>query len=158
MSNTRLVSLWLDNEESLYREVQSAAETALENACENETHATTARNEAVEELAVTLEEIVCRSMPCEKGLWGDLITSALQSVDFEDIARDALADLQIWGLYSSDSEDAQLFTSADAAREHLMAMCPESVDPEGEISSRIEEMQPGATVCIEGTEYTLAVS
>lgn len=150
--------MWIANEEPSYRHVERLADAALQDAVDDESHATTARNNAVEALALQIEEFVCESMPCAKGMWGELIQSALDSVDFEDIARDTLFDRKIYAVYSSDAEDAQLFTDEDLAREHLLGMVEPESDPEGIKALRIQEMGFGSPVDIEGTEYTLGVS
>lgn len=158
MSNTRTVWLWLSSEEPSYRHIEAMAKECLEQACDNESHATTARNEAVERLAEIIEDHVCQDMPHGKGMWAELISSALLAVDFEDIARDWLADFKIYSVFSSDSEDAELFTDEDLARECLLDKVGPESDPDGAKACRIQDMQPGSTVNIEGTEYTLGVS
>ena len=158
MNNTRTVSLWIASEEPSYRHVERLADAALQDAVDGESHATTARNNAIEALALQIEEFVCESMPYVKGMWGDLIQSALDSVDFEDIARVILSDRQIYSIFSGDCEDAQLFTDEELARDRLLDMVRPESDPEGVKALRIQEMQPGSTVNIEGTEYTLGVS
>ena len=158
MSNTRTVWLWLSNEEPSYRHIEAMAKECLEQACENESHATTARNDAVERLAAIIEDHVREDMPNAKGMWGELISSVLQAVDFEDLARDWLADFKIYSVFSSDSEDAQLFREEDLAREYLLERVDPESDPEGLKACRIQDMHPGSTVDIEGVEYTLGVS
>lgn len=158
MSNTKTVWLWLSNEEPSYRHIEAMAKECLEQACENESHATTARNEAVERLAEIIEELVREGMPIAKGMWGELLNSTLQSVDFEDLARDWLADFKIYSVISSDDEDAQLFTDMDLARGCLLENVDPESDPDGAKACRIQDMQPGSKVSIEGTEYTLGVS
>ena len=158
MPNTRTVWLWLSNEEPSYRHIEAMAKECLEQACDNESHATTARNDAVERLAEIIEEHVREGMPDASGMWGELISSALHSVDFEEVARDWLADFKIYSVFSSDSEDAELFTDEDLARECLLEKVDPESDPDGAKACRIQDMQPGSTVNIEGTEYTLGVS
>lgn len=158
MNNTRVVKLWIANEEPSYLHIEALATEALEQACDNESHATSARNDAIEALASQIEEFVCESMPCVKGMWGDLIASALQDVDFEEVAKDILDDRRIYSVFSSDSEDAELFTDEDLARQHLLEKLDSAADPEGELIASIEILQPGQTVCIEGTDYTMVVS
>ena len=158
MSNTRTVWLWLTSEEPSYRHIEAMAKECLEQACDNENHATTARNEAVERLAEIIEECVYESMPKTDGMWGELITSTLHSIDFEDIARDWLADFEIYSVFSSDDEDAELYTDLDLARKCLLEKVDPESDPDGAKACRIQDMHPGSMVSIEGTEYTLGVS
>lgn len=155
MSSTRHVSLWLQNEEASYKYIEELATECLQQACDNESHATTARNDAADALALHIDGLVCESMPVAEGMWGDLISSALASVDFEEIARDWLADRQIFSVFSSDDEDAELFTEKDHAIQCLLDRVPE--DCEG-LAAKIQNLEPGMTVSIEGTEYTLGVS
>lgn len=116
---TKVVELWLDSDRGLNKQAQALAVEALEHACNNESHAGAARGDAVEALASDIETLCCADMPCVKGVWGDLISHALQEVDWEDLARDLLSDKEIWSVFSSDKEDAELFTNQEKALDFL---------------------------------------
>lgn len=155
MTATRTVILWLDSEEPSYREAVSLANEALKQACDNESHARTARNDAVEALASNLEDFVCASMPCCKGLWGDLVSHALAAVDFEEVAKHYLEDLEIWAVHSSESEDADLFTSKEDARDHLAGMLDDDNTMHAGPFLKLTKLEAGESVEIDGVTYTL---
>jgi hypothetical protein len=156
--NTREVQLWLDNEEGSYREAVALAEEALQIACDNENHAPTARSNAVDALADDLRVLVGHSMPDVAGMWGSLIRSALNDIDFEELAKHYLDDLPIWSVFSSDAEDAELFTELDAAREHLWDKVDSDNTMMAGVLRAIETLDDGDKVDIEGTTYCLARS
>ena len=158
MSNDRTVSLWLNNEEGPYRACMAMARDCLQRAVDNESHARSARNDAIEMLAEEIEEYVCQSMPCEKGLWGDLIQSALQDIDFEEVAKGFLEDEPIFSVFSSDAEDATLFTSVEEARQHLEDMLDDDNTMHAGLFLKVAGLKPGEVVSIDGVEYTLAES
>lgn len=153
MSITREVSLWLCNTESDYRAILAMARDQLQIACDNESHARTARNDAVEALAQDIEEYICATMPSCDGMWGSIINSAVQSIDFEEIATSFLEDEEIWSVFSSDEEEAELFTDKDLALECLLEKLP----PKGgnQLGQSIQSMGDGDKVDIEGTTYCL---
>lgn len=155
MSATHGVKLWLNNVEEDYRAVTAMAEDALQVACDNESHARTARNDAVEQLAADIETYVCATMPCCKGLWGDIVSAGLESIDFEEVAKDFLDDMPIWSVFSSDSEDAELFTDRDLARERLYDKVDSDSTMMAGVVLKIQGMDDGDKVDIEGTTYCL---
>lgn len=158
MSNTREVSLWLNNDEGPYHACMAMAKDCLQRAVDNESHARSARNDAVEALASDIEEYVCASMPNVDGLWGSLIQSALQQIDFEEVAREFLEDEEIFSVFSTDAEDAELFTSIEDAREHLAGMLDDDNTLHAGLFLKLGELKPGETVSIDGVEYTVSVS
>lgn len=155
MSITREVSLWLNNTEADYRAITAMARDCLQTACDNESHARTARNDAAEVLASGIEEYVCSDMPCRDGMWGSIINSAIQSIDFEEIATSFLDDLEIWSVLSSDSEDAELFTDKDLALERLCDKVDRDSTEMAGVILKIQGMGDGGKVDIEGTTYCL---
>lgn len=160
MSATNSVKLWLHNDEALYRRCVSICEDALAEQCLEETHAPSAKMWATDAAALEIENLVCEDMPCMKGMWGDIISDAISNIDFEEIAKDFMDDLEVWSVFSSDSEEAALFTSLDAAREYLLEML-------GEIAGQgvyavlepyVQGMGDGEKVTITGTEYMVSKS
>jgi hypothetical protein len=160
MSNsiTRSIGLWLANDARLYRLCEAQAVDSLEVACDKESHAPSARNAAIEALALDIETIVNDGRPVVNGLWDGIIKDAMATVDWEELAKYFLSDKEIWMAFSSDAEDAVLFTDADAAREFLA----EKLDPDNTMNAgqhlKIQALACGETVGIEGTTYTLAVN
>lgn len=155
MSVTSEVSLWLNNTEEDYRAIIEMARDQLQIACDNESHARTARNDAVEALAQDIEEYVCATMPCRDGMWGSIINSAISSIDFEEIATSFLEDEEIWSVFSSDAEDAELFTDKDAALECLLDKVDQDNTMMAGVLRKIQDMGDGDKVDIEGTTYCL---
>lgn len=152
---TREVSLWLNNDQDLYREVESLAENALQEACDNESHATTARNDAVEQLAGEIQTVVEHGMPQVEGLWGSLLSTVLNSIDFEEVARDWLADKVIFSVFSSDEEEAELFTDIDAARGYLEEKLDDDNTMHAGLFLAVAKLAPGGKVDIDGITYCL---
>lgn len=155
MSITREVSLWLNNTEEDCRAIIEMARDQLQIACDNESHARSARNDAVEALAQDIEEYVCAAMPCRDGMWGSIINSAIQSIDFEEIAASFLEDEEIWSVFSSDAEDAELFTDKDLALEYLVDKVDQDNTMMAGVLLKIQDMGDGDKVDIEGTTYCL---
>lgn len=152
---TRTVKLWLDNEEGSYREAVALANEALKHACDGESHALTARSDAAESLAREIEAMVCRSMPCANGLWGDLISHVLSEIDFEDAAMHYLDDLEIWAVFSSSSEEAELFTNKDDAVLSLEDKLDSDNTLHAGIFKTLAQLDDGGRVDIEGVTYCL---
>lgn len=95
---TKLVNLWLLNDESLFLAAEEAASSALADAVIGNDSAFLARQEAAATLAEKLHDMVLEQAPPAQGIWGDLISSALRCVDFEELAADWLADRVLWQL------------------------------------------------------------
>lgn len=157
-NHTREVQLWLDNVESDYREAVSLAEEALQVACDNESHAGTARSDAVDKLAEDLSMVIAAGMPSLPGMWGSLVSSLMDDIDFEELAKHYLDDLPIWAIFSSDAEEAELFTDLDLARECLMEKVDSGNATLAGVPRFIEGMDDGDKVNIEGTTYYLVKS
>lgn len=155
MNNTRTVRLWLGNDEALYRTVQVLAGIALEDAAENETHGPTARNTACDDLAAGLRQLVEDSSPVAAGMWQDLIASALDSIDFDEIAKELLDDLELFAVFSSDDEDAVLFTEMDLAKEFLEEKLDNDNTMHAGLFMKLHGLEVGESIEIEGTTYTL---
>lgn len=155
---TKVVELWLDNDKKLNKQAQALAMEVLKHACDNESHAGTARSDAVEALASDIETLVCADMPCVKGVWGDLISHALQEVEWDDLARDLLSDKEIWMVFSSDDEDAMLFTEKDLAIEFLGEKLDDDNTMHAGLFLKLHGLDKGQTIDIDGVTYTLAVN
>jgi hypothetical protein len=160
MTTTHKVLLWLNNEETLYRRCVSICEDALADKCLGETHAPSARMWATDVAALEIENLVCEDMPCMNGMWGDIISDAISNIDFEEIAKDFMDDLEVWSVFSSDSEEAALFTSLDAAKEYLLEKLGE-IAGQGTYDiteAAIQSMGDGDKVTITSTEYAVLKS
>lgn len=157
MSNTRTVDTWLNNDSQYYRPIQDEAQRLLDEACEAEEHGPTAKSEAAEALASFIETLVEASRPSAEGLWGELITDALRGVDFDEIARDWLADFQVFSVFSSTVEEAKLFTSLDEAKGYL----EEKLDSDNTMHAgaflKLAALQVGGSVDIDGVTYCVGV-
>lgn len=160
MSATRSVLLWLNNDEPLYRRCVSICEDALADKCLEETHAPSAKMWATDVAAVEIEALVCEDMPCKNGMWGDIISDAIANIDFEEIAKDFMDDLEVWSVFSSDSDEAALFTSLDEAREYLMEKVPGDTRPltRTHLNALIEGLGENDKVTIEGVQYVISKS
>jgi hypothetical protein len=154
---TQCVAMWIANDSNIYHQAEALAIEALEQACDNESHAGSARSDAVDKLQSDIETLVCADMPSCKGIWGDLISCALQETDWEEIARDLLSDKEIWMVFSSDSEDAVLFTDKSAAIGFLEMKLDGDNTMHAAPFLRLASLDKGQTIDIEGTTYTLAV-
>ena len=156
MSVTSEVSLWLCNTESDYRAITAMAIDCLRIACDNESHARTARNDAVEALAQDIETYVCAAMPCRDGMWGSIINSAISSIDFEKIATSFLEDEEIWSVFSSDAEEAELFLSKEEARDCLEAKLDDDDNTlHAGLFLAVGKLDDGGSVDIDGVTYHL---
>lgn len=88
---TTLCRLWLDNDEREYRFTQAAITEAVRN---RET-----REERIIMLAGRLEDFMKVNAPDLGGganVWGDLLESAIESVDFYTLAALYLDDYEGW--------------------------------------------------------------
>lgn len=157
MSNTRTVDTWPNNDSQYYHPIQQAAVNCLAEACEAEEHGPTAKSEAAGALASFIETLVEAGRPSAEGLWGELITDALRGVDFEEIARDWLADFQVYSVFSSTDEEAKLFTSLDEAKGYL----EEKLDSDNTMHAgaflKLAALQVGGSVDIDGVTYCVGV-
>jgi hypothetical protein len=151
---TRIVTLWLSNDEASYKEAQAYAAERIKHACDNESHAPTAKRDAAEALAEDLETMLCHSMPCRSGVWGDLISSLISDIDFEEVATEFLEDYPVYSIFTSDAEDAELFTGLDEARDHLMGLILDVPGSEG-LTRLVMALEPGGSVEIGSTTYVL---
>lgn len=154
MNTTRTISLWLNNEEGSYKHIRSAANDAMESAILGESHAPTARNEAVEDLAGTIRDMVEADMPDVDGMWQELCNDAVRACDFEEIAKGFVDEIDIWVLFSSDDEEAELFTELDLVIERLCEMFEDT----GDKAEYVQNMGEDDMVEIEGTTYTIKVN
>lgn len=143
------------NTESDYRAITAMARDCLKIAVDNESHARTARNDAVEALAQDIETYVCATMPCRDGMWGSIINSAISSIDFEEIATSFLEDEEIWSVFSSDAEDAELFLSKEEARDYLAGKLDSDNTLHAGLFLAVGKLDDGDSVDIDGTTYHL---
>lgn len=155
---TSAAETWLNNDPDLHHDVERMADNALSTACDNESHSTTARNDAVEQLAGEIQALLSAMAPNMSGLWGGLISSAMQAIDFEEIARTWLADKPIFSVFSSDAEDAELFTDFDEAKGSLEEKLDDDNTMHAGALLALEKLQPGGQVDINGTTYVVTQS
>lgn len=157
MSNTRTVDTWLNSDSQYYHPIQRAAQELLEEACEAEEHGPTAKSEAAEALASFIRDKVTETMPAVKGLWGELLDDAFNGIDFEEIARDWLADFEVFSVFSSTDEEAKLFTSLDEAKGYL----EEKLDSDNTMHAgaflKLASLAVGGSVDIDGVTYCVGV-
>lgn len=157
MSATHAVKLWLNNVEEDYRAIVAMARDCLKIACDNESHARTARNDAIEALAGDIEFYLRATMPSCGGLWGDILCEGLQSIDFEEVATSFLEDEEIWSVFSSDAEDAELFTDKDLALECLLDKVDQDNTMMAGVILKIQGMGDGDNIDIDGVTYCLVL-
>lgn len=157
MSNTRTVDTWLNNDSQYYHPIQDAAQEFLDEACEAEEHGPTAKSAAAEKLAEFIEDRVEASRPSAEGLWGELITDAIRGVDFEEIARDWLADFQVYSVFSSTDEEAKLFTSLDEAKGYLEEKLDSGNTMHAGAFLKLASLVVGGSVDIDGVTYCVGV-
>jgi actin-like ATPase involved in cell morphogenesis len=150
---TRRVSLWFDNDESLYNAAVGDAAQTVANALtvNSERSASAVRSEAAEDLATCLRHILENTQPELAGVWQDIISSALSVIDFEDIAVGFVSEVELWELRSSDERDVPTtYEDKDLALTALTALrYPESA-PEG-----FQGFEVGQEVQVEGTVYVV---
>lgn len=84
---TWAVSLWIDNDQGLYRTIQDMAQECYDNAKASEYH--TKESNATQELENQLKDYIEEMNPLtdEASLFSDLLGAALQSVDWCEIAE-----------------------------------------------------------------------
>jgi hypothetical protein len=90
-SFTRLVSLWLENDEGLYSEVKSLIADAAPDDPDDEEQI----DHAVERLEKSLRamvEVLC-DQENTSGLVGDLLNRSLNEVDWNELAEDYISEL-----------------------------------------------------------------
>jgi hypothetical protein len=82
---THTVSLWIDNDQSLYYDIRD--------------HARHARN--IKELSNWLKEFFTEHMPDHSGtLWGDLLTASMSKVNWDEVAENEYNEY-----HSADDDD-----------------------------------------------------
>lgn len=157
MSNTRTVDTWLNNDSQYYHPIQEAAQEFLDEACEAEEHGPTAKSAAAAKLAEFIEDQVEATRPSAEGLWGELLGDALRGCDFEEIARDWLADFQVYSVFSSTDEEAKLFTSLDEAKGHLEEKLNIDNTLHAGLFMKLGALAVGGSIDIDGVTYCLGV-
>ncbi len=95
---TWCVNLWLSNEEGLYNDVRERAEELAE-----EHHGDL--EEASRPLSDWIKEYVGNMAPDVSGLWSDLLTAALDSVDWHEIADSWLEEFD--GMFMDEQEEQE---------------------------------------------------
>ena len=89
------MNLWIANEESSYRRWTDRAETLVKESALTETNDELARTAAISTLADELKDAHTEEMPEVTGVYSDLLTAALQSVDWHEVAADLAGDVKI---------------------------------------------------------------
>lgn len=91
---TWCVSLWIDNEESTYNWAREATREAIQDAKDNPSEYLKPKQNRIYLLSKRLEEAVSEWAPELEGMWADLMTSALQEVNWREIAEGLLGEVQ----------------------------------------------------------------
>jgi hypothetical protein len=93
---TWCVNLWLQNEEGLYRETTQQAKDFVEQndgeAGDDGGNGLQLVNEAERDMARWLKGFVAESKPELKGMFADLLQSAIDEVDFDEIATEYIRE------------------------------------------------------------------
>ena len=78
---TRIVSMWIGNDEGMYNIVKEATDEIVENNYGD-------KDSSVNELAKRIENIVDEMNPNVSGIFGDFISQCISSVDWNSVAED----------------------------------------------------------------------
>ena len=119
---TWLASLWFDNTQSAYEEIQEQAKTFLEEATYDNQDAGIVRETAIDGLQEYLADMVQRDLPELDGLAADLLHAALDAVDFYEIAGNIISEIPLYAIgynmpgYMPDSEPSIFLDYFDAQR------------------------------------------
>lgn len=104
---TWLVKLWIDNDQGAQEYWQERATEIAEDEISNEhDDVAEAQSQAAYRLARDLEAYHDEFRPETVGVYADLLTSALGMVDWDEIARSMLDDLEIDWQPAQDDEAA----------------------------------------------------
>lgn len=102
---TWAVALWIDNEQSTQEYWAEQAQACWDDA--TITEFTTREQNAVHRLAEQLKEEHEEAMPEVEGVWADLLNAAFGSVDWYDIARTMLGEVDKTDDEEEDEEPMQ---------------------------------------------------
>lgn len=139
---TWCANLWIDNEQGSQEYWREQSQAALESADWD-------IDEAVSTLAEQLKSEHEESMPELTGVFSDLLTAALGSVDWREIARSMLGDIEIWSAgfnmpgYMPESEPAR-FGNSDDAREYIADEMTNYADSLADSSDEADEAKSQA--------------
>jgi hypothetical protein len=147
---TWVVSLWLDNDQCSQEFWQEQARDAVQEAIDNDE--SDPREEAISTIAQRLESEHDEGVPEVPGVFADLLNSALGRVEWRDIARNMIDEVEIFAAgwntpgRMPDNPPA-LFTDCDSARLHIS----EAMDREAEAreDDTEDEMYSAATAALE---------
>jgi len=96
---TRIVSMWIGNDEGIYSTVTEAADEIVES---NDGD----KDASVEELATRIENIVDEMNPNVTGIFGDFISQCISRVDWNEVANDNI-DEAIGNYKDNHSDDEE---------------------------------------------------
>ena len=151
---TWIVKLWLDNDQGSAEYWEEEAREAMQDVVEKDTSsADDLRNSAAYDLAGRLkdwhENYVEEGMPSSAGFLNDLINSALSEVNWEEIARHYVEEIDVyaagWNMpgYMPDSEPA-MFLNFDDAQASLKESFERHYEDDETISEeQLEEILDG---------------
>jgi hypothetical protein len=131
---TWLVNLWLTNEQGSDELVREWADEFVQDAIDKGCDSDSIRNDAAYELGERIKDMHEENTPEITGLHADLINAALGAVNWYEIAKHFIDDIEIyaagWNMpgYMPDS-DPVLFTDEDAALEYIKDAV-RNLDPE----------------------------
>ena len=103
---TWVTKLWIDNDQGSQEYWQERAEEAAQRAIDEHDGEMVAKDEATETRARLLESEHDESVPETVGVYADLLRHALGMVDWREIARSMLDDLEIDWQPAQDDEAA----------------------------------------------------
>lgn len=126
------VNLWLSNDGTdLTEDAERYVAEALDCNCGSD--AETVRNTATDTLATYIQEMVEEMKPECSGFFADLLGAALERVNWQEIARHYVEDVELYSAgsnmpgYMPDSEPA-LFTDFDDAQESIVDELERAID------------------------------
>lgn len=107
---TWATALWIDNDEGMYREPERMAEECAERIRHGEGNPYAEdfdqklRMMLADALREWADETLFADQP-DTGLMADLLTSAIQDIDWNDLARHYMSDLDLEALKRGDDDD-----------------------------------------------------
>ena len=130
---TWAAALWMDNEEGAQAYWREQAEECMQDAIDaDESDIRAAATSALEDRIKAEHE---DAMPELQGVYADLLGAALGAIDYREIARNLLSDIEIfaagWNMpgYMPDNPPA-VFMGADDAMTHIQGAAIDAVDAE----------------------------
>ena len=167
---TWVVKVWIDNDEFSQERWTESAREFVRDALEND-DAETARETAVSNLADALEGEHDEFAPEVSGVFSDLLTHALGRVEWREIARSMVDDVEVYSAgcnmpgYMPDNPPA-LFVDVNDARvyiseqmDHEAEARADEIDEGDQYSAETRELEDASLACLKGSgEYGATVA